>query len=266
VPEVPGITDRINGERVVLLGWPRAILMQVAHPLIAAGVLDHSTFRDSAVAPIRRLHGTVQAMLGLTFGNPAERAEVIATIRSIHTRVNGTLRTAVGQYAAGTRYSAEDPALLLWVHATLIDTTIRLFEMLAGDLTDLERDAYCRDSAGVAIELGADEHAVPRDWATMKAYVQQVVRSDALAVGPDARALAEALLNSRVVRLSGPLASVNRRLTAGLLPAELRRQYGLPWDAREEARFNRLVARVGTLRKWTPQSLARWRASALPEH
>src|SRR4051812_8692295 len=147
VPEVPGITDRVNGERVVLLGWPCAILMQVAHPLIAAGVLDHSTFRDNAVAPIRRLHSTVRAMLGLSFGTPAERAEVITTIRSIHTRVNGTLQTDVGRYAAGTRYSAEDPALLLWVHATLVDTSIRLFDMLAGKLTDQDRDEYCRESA-----------------------------------------------------------------------------------------------------------------------
>ena len=264
--EVPGIADRINGERVVLLGWPCAILMQVAHPLIAAGVADHSTFRDSATAPVRRLHDTVKAMLGLTFGSPAERAGVIAAIRTIHTRVNGTLRTAVGRYAAGTHYSAEDPALLLWVHATLVDTTVRLFELTAGGLTDGERDDYCRESAGVAVALGADAEAVPRDWTTMKAYVQQVVGSDALAVGPDTRALAEALLNSRVVRLSGPLASVTRQLTAGLLPAELRRQYGLPWDARQEDRFNRLVGRLGTLRKWTPTPLARWRGSALPEH
>ena len=261
MPDVPGITDRINGERVVLLGWPRAILMQVAHPLIAAGVLDHSTFRDNAVAPIRRLHSTVQAMLGLSFGDAAERAEVIATIRSIHTRVNGTLRTDVGRYTAGTRYSAEDPALLLWVHATLVDTSVRLFEMLAGALTDQERDEYCRESAGVAVALGADTEAVPRDWATMSAYVQQVVSSDVLAVGPDARAVADALLNSRVVRMSGPLASVTRQLTAGLLPAELRRQYDLPWDAHEDARFNRLLGRVGKLRTWTPRSIARWRAT-----
>jgi uncharacterized protein (DUF2236 family) len=260
VPDVPGITDRINGERVVLLGWPCAILMQVAHPLIAAGVLDHSTFRDNAVAPIRRLHSTVRAMLGLSFGTPAERAEVIATIRSIHTRVNGTLQTDVGRYAAGTRYSAEDPALLLWVHATLVDTSIRLFEMLAGKLTDQERDEYCRESASVAVALGADTDAVPRDWTTMKSYVQQVVGSDTLAVGPDARAVAEALLNSRVVRISGPLASVTRQLTAGLLPAELRRQYGLPWDARQELQFKRLLGRVAALREWTPQSVARWRS------
>src|SRR4051812_36266816 len=173
VPEVPGITDRINGERVVLLGWPCAILMQVAHPLIAAGVVDHSTFRESTVAPIRRLHSTVKAMLGLTFGDPAERAAVIAAIRSIHTRVNGTLRTDVGRYAAGTRYSAEDPALLLWVHATLVDTTVRLFELTAGKLAEQERDEYCRDSAGVAVDLGADTKAVPRDWSAMQAYVRQ---------------------------------------------------------------------------------------------
>jgi len=266
VPEVPGVIDRINGERVVLLGWPRAILMQVAHPLIAAGVLEHSTFRDSAVAPIRRLHSTVQAMLGLSFGDSAERAEVIATIRSIHTRVNGALRTQVGHYAAGTHYSAEDPALLLWVHATMVDTTIRLFEMVAGQLTAANRDEYCRESASVAVDLGADSRAVPLDWETMSAYVQQMVTSGALAVGPDARELADALLNSRVIKLSGPMGAATRHLTTGLLPVELRRQYGLPWDDRQEARFNRLVARVARLRQWAPPALARWHSSALPEH
>ena len=264
--EVPGIIDRINGERVVLLGWPRAILMQVAHPLIAAGVLDHSTFRDNALAPIRRMHSTVQAMLGLSFGDAAGRAEVIAKIRSIHTRVNGVLRTDVGRYPAGTPYSAEDPALLLWVHATMIDTTIRLFEMVAGKLTIADRDEYCRESAGVAIDLGADARAVPRDWAAMSAYVQQVVMSGTLAVGPDAQVLADALLDSRVIKLSGPMGAATRQLTTGLLPVQLRRQYGLPWDAHAEARFNRLVARVARLRKWTPAALARWTASARPEH
>ena len=59
---------RINGERVVVLGWTRAILLQIAHPLIAAGVHEHSRFRESPWAAAERLHSTIRAMLALTFG------------------------------------------------------------------------------------------------------------------------------------------------------------------------------------------------------
>jgi uncharacterized protein (DUF2236 family) len=261
VSDVPGVIRRINGERIVLLGWPRAILMQVAHPLIAAGVFEHSTFRDSAVGPIRRLHGTVKAMLGLSFGSAAEQSDVLAGIRAIHTRVHGTLRERVGLYPAGTRYSAEDPALLLWVHATLTDTTVTLYEAVVGELTTSERDEYCRDSAAVAVALGARSADVPRDWTTMKAYVRMVVESGSLVVGADARVIADALLHSPAVNLSGPFASIARLLTRGLLPHELRGQYGIAWDARQEMRFVRLVGRLRRVRRWMPQPVARWRAA-----
>ncbi|HUR35579.1 MAG TPA: oxygenase MpaB family protein [Vicinamibacterales bacterium] len=255
------VADRVNGERLVLLGWPRAILLQVAHPLIAAGVCDHSTFRDDAVAPVRRLHSTVKAMLGLTFGDTGERHRVIAGIRAIHRRVNGTLRHTVGPYTAGTPYSAEDPALVLWVHATLIDTTLTLYERVAGALTAAERDEYCRDSAAVAVALGARPEAVPRNWAVMRNYVDGVIGSGNLAVGPDARALAQALLAGPAVRLSGPLAWATRQVTVGLMPPDLRRQYGLRWTGRNEGRLDRLLRGLATVRQLTPDRLARWSAA-----
>ena len=65
-------TWKINAERVVVLGWPRAILMQFAHPLVAAAVADHSDFRGGQTAYLRRAHRTIGAMLALTYGTDDE--------------------------------------------------------------------------------------------------------------------------------------------------------------------------------------------------
>ena len=116
------VAHRVNAERVVLLGWGRAILLQLAHPLVAAGVHDHSSVRATPWAAATRLHTTVRAMLALTFGTDAERQHALYGIQQIHRRVRGHLPTAVGAWAAGTAYSAEDPALVLWVHLTLLES------------------------------------------------------------------------------------------------------------------------------------------------
>ena len=118
------ISRRINAERLLLIAWLRAMLLQFAHPLIAAGVTEHSTFRGSTAAAFTRLRQTVGAMLSLTFGTDAERQASLDVIRAIHRRVNGTLTTGCGCIPAGTRYSAEDPALLTWVHATLVESMV----------------------------------------------------------------------------------------------------------------------------------------------
>ena len=115
------LARRVNAERVLLLGWSRAVLLQLAHPLVAAGVAEHSTFRGGRLTAAKRLHQTVHAMLALTFGDDAQYAVAISKIRAIHRRVHGRLRAAVGPFPAGGPYSAEGPALLLWVQATLVE-------------------------------------------------------------------------------------------------------------------------------------------------
>src|SRR5688500_506617 len=90
-PSPGGITWTIAGERLALLAWPRAILLQLAHPLVAAGVAEHSGFRSSPFAPFARLHATVGAMRRLTFGSDEEAAAVVRRILGVHDRVNGTL-------------------------------------------------------------------------------------------------------------------------------------------------------------------------------
>ena len=99
------IAQRVNGEAVVVLGWGRAILMQVAHPLVAAAIAQHSDFEAGAVAYVRRMRRTIAAMLSLTFGTEPEVRRAAAQINAIHARVHGRLPETVGPFCAGTRYS-----------------------------------------------------------------------------------------------------------------------------------------------------------------
>lgn len=254
--------ERINSERVVLFGWSRAILMQIAHPLIGAGVIEHSAFRGGAVQAALRLRHTVSAMLALTFAGPEAHAAAIAGIRAIHRRVHGTLPGPVGRFPAGTRYSAEDPALLLWVHATLVHSTADIYSRLVAPLTLDELNEVCLDALPVLDELGGDTAAAPQSWPALLAYLDDVEASGTLALTPETRALGHAVLVPRAAGLPLPLSGLQRLITTGLLPASLRDAYGLPWDAARERRFARALAGLRRLRGLTPDALARWRASA----
>lgn len=252
------VSQRVNAERLVVLGWSRAILLQLAHPLVAAGVAEHSSFRGGGLTAVTRLHHTIRAMLALTFGNATARQAALDGIRAIHRRVHGRLPETAGIFPAGTPYSAEDPALVLWVHATLLESIPLAYEGIVGPLPPGERDAYCAEAAAVAIDLGARVEEVPRTWAAAMEYLSRTYASGAIAVSAQARELAAAVLAPPFAWLVGPLASVNRLVTVGLLPAPLRAQYGLDWDERREAQLARTLRRVRALRRVLPRRVAWW--------
>jgi uncharacterized protein (DUF2236 family) len=258
------IANRINSERLMLLAWPRAILLQIAHPLIAAVVAEHSSFRDGPLAAARRLRHVVRAMLALTFGTPADHAVTIGRIRALHKQVNGSLKHAAGPFAAGTRYSAEDPALLVWVHATLLESVVMAYEALIGPLGQAGRDAYCAESAWVAIALGARDEDVPRSWAELATLMADTYASGVLHVTDDARELASAVLSPPLAALSGPLASINRLITRGSLPAVVRAQYGYTWTATDTRRLERVMRFLKRTRRWLPRSIAIWPEAKIP--
>ncbi|MFS8609214.1 MAG: DUF2236 domain-containing protein, partial [Gammaproteobacteria bacterium] len=176
------ISRVVNAERLVLLSWPRAILLQFAHPLIAAGIHEHSQFRARPAATVQRLRSTVRAMLALTFGSPAERQETLDKIMAIHRRVNGTLSADVGRFRAGTPYSAEDGELVLWVHATLIESVPMFYRMLVAPMTEEQRDAYCSEAAAVAVALGARPREVPTTGAALDDYIARMHASGTIVV------------------------------------------------------------------------------------
>ena len=258
------VSRRINAERLLLVAWLRAMLLQFAHPLIAAGVAEHSTFRGSPSAAYARLRQTVQAMLSLTYGTELERDGALNLIRAIHRRVNGTLASGCGCFAAGTRYSAEDPALLMWVHATLIESMVLVYEQLVEPLTPTERDRYCDDAAEVAIALGASSGVVPRSWGAMKAYLESRYMSGEIIVGRQALMLAAALVSPGGGRLSRRLASpLVSLVAAGLLPPHVRIQYGFLWNRRRERRFMRTIALLRLLRRALPLRFTQWQRARL---
>jgi uncharacterized protein (DUF2236 family) len=245
----------------VLLGWARAILLQLAHPLVAAGVADHSSFRDGGLAAARRLHLTVKAMLGLTFGGERGRAAALDGILAIHRRVHGHLPAAAGRFAAGTPYSAEDPDLVLWVHATLLDSIPLIYDRVVRPVTAAERDAYCAEAAGVAIDLGARETDVPRTFDGLRTYLDRMYASGSIAVSAQARELASAVLAPPFAPVVAPAAWINRLVTVGLLPDRIRTEYGFRWTAADERAFAGAIALVRAVRRITPGALALWPAA-----
>lgn len=243
---------------MVLFGWSRAILLQAAHPLIAAGIADHSQFRSSARVAVRRLRATVRAMLALVFGDTAEHARSIDTIRAVHRRVHGALRVPTGVYAAGTRYSAEDPALVLWVHATQVESTLITYERLIRPLSDAERDAYCAEASDIAVELGAFADAVPRTNADLIRYLEGEYASGRIVVGADARAIGDALLFPPMMAVPSPFAWANRLVTLGLLPEAVRQQYRYGWNDDRARQLERVLAALRRMRRISPRAVALW--------
>lgn len=224
------VSRTIHRERVLLAGWGRAILLQLAHPMVARGVGEHSAFTTERWGRARRLHRTLQAMLALTFGSEPEAAAAAARINAIHDRVNGRLDRAAGGVPAGTPYSAHDPALLTWVHATLLESFLLVYRLFVGPLGPAEADRYCAESSGIEPRLGIPAGRLPRTEAGLHAYMESMLTSGSIEVTDEARRLAREVLDPPVPR---PLRSVFR-LTAlpavGLLPPAIREAYGLPWS------------------------------------
>jgi uncharacterized protein (DUF2236 family) len=251
------VARKINREAVVLLGWGRAILLQFAHPLVAAGVRDFSHFDRSAGGYVRRVRRTVGGMLDITFGTEAEAREVIRRINTIHADVHGRLKEDVGTFPAGTPYTATDPDLLLWVHATLLDSMLLAYETLVAPLTPAERDLFCAEAAETGEALGIPLDRMPRTVTQLRAYMDRMYASGRIAVGPDARSLAASLFSPPL----GPAVSlfrITRLVTVGFLPPAIREGYGFPWDSRRERTCRALMKLIRQVRRLLPPMLREW--------
>lgn len=235
---------RVDGEGVLLLGGGRALLMQLAHPSVAAGVADHSDFTDDPTARLRR---TLEVTSSIVFGTREHAQREAAALRAVHDRVTGP------------GYQANDPELLLWVHATLVDTALRVHDRFLRRLTADERERYYAESSEVAEILGVPRSIQPPDLASFRAYVREMVGS--LEVSDPARRVAREVLHPRLPLVAEPLVGVARQVTVGLLPGPLRRQYGLSWDP---ARGAALAVAARSSRILLPRVPRRIRRAPIP--
>jgi len=222
---------RVNREAVLLLGGQRALLLQLAHPLVAAGVADHSDF---LAHPLRRLWRTVDTMLRIVHGDRATAEAAARALDAVHARVHGALKEATPMFPAGTPYRAHDPALLLWVHATLVDSALVAYEAFVRPLAAGERERFHTDSRVVARLLGVPEDLLPQSYPAFAGYVDEMIAGQVLQPTPTARRLADAVLKPSLALLPLRAASV---VTLGLLPPAVRARFGLHWDWTRERAF-----------------------------
>jgi uncharacterized protein (DUF2236 family) len=229
------ITWRIGSETVVLLGGARAVLMQIAHPLIAMGVSAHSSYMTD---PLGRTGRTFMLGQYLTFGSTASTRRAAQTINRLHRHVHGTLPLNAGAYTSGSLYDARNPELLLWVHATLVDTLLLTYTLFIGPLTPKEQDQYYQESKGVAHLLGLQPRDMPRTVNDLKRYVDDMVYSNRLAATPQARQLAQQVLFPPLPPIFRPFLHLNFQLTCALLPQPLREIYDMEWNGTRQRAFD----------------------------
>jgi uncharacterized protein (DUF2236 family) len=210
---------------------------------------------------VKRLYGTVDAMLQLSFGTEAQARAVLARINGIHDRVNGHLAGAAGPFPAGTPYTAHDPALLAWVHATLLDMNLRVYERYVGPLSVQDKDRYCQEATAIEVPLGIPAGRLPRSFGELARYMDAMLASGAIAVTDNARTLARDVIYPPAFRLAAPVLALMRLQTITLLPPGIREDYGLPWSARSERLLGLSTALVRTLLRVTPPIVRHWPAA-----
>jgi uncharacterized protein (DUF2236 family) len=252
---------KLQREIVLLLAWGPAILLQLAHPLVAQGIADHSSFRTQRRGRTRRLYHTIDAMLQLCFGTEAQARATLARIDAIHDRVNGHLAGPAGVFPAGTRYSAHDPALLAWVHATLLDMNLRVYERYVGRLSVEEKDRYCVEASAIETPFGIPAGRLPRSFAELNLYMNAMLASGEIAITDDARLLAREIVYPPVPRLAAPALSLVRLHTIGLLPESIRAAYGFSWSPRQQAWMTASIRLVRATLRLTPPIARHWPAA-----
>jgi uncharacterized protein (DUF2236 family) len=264
---------RINREAVLLGAGPAALLLQVAHPLIAEGVAHHSSFEQD---PWQRLHGTIRTTMDLVFGDGGAAQRAVRRLNRVHAGVRGDVVDDAARRVAAA-YRALDPALLLWVQATLIVTSVAAYQSWVGPLTEKEREQFWQEARAVGVRLGIPLSLSPDSWAALEDYWARMLADEGpVHVTPTARRLARLIVRPPFPFVPGPLVDLAALPGLALLPPRIRAEFDIAWGPPKPALAHVLSTGV---RAWTrivpstlrsmPQALAadrRLRRATISRH
>ncbi len=225
---------RIGSESVLMLGGGRALLLQVGNPVVASAVRNHSAY---ATEPWRRLARTMTALYTIVLGTRADAERAGAVTQAVHAQVPG----------------ADDPNAQLWVHATLVDTGLTMYETFVGRLAERDREAFYDEMKIVAGVFGVPPEVLPPTYRAFADYRRDAIAG--LRVGDDALAVARTVLAPPVPAALRPFLRSLQLITVGLLPPSLRVQYGLRWTPVHRAGLALQARSVRTLLPATPALL-----------
>lgn len=218
----PGsVTWRVHAHPSMLVGGMRALLVEALHPLAMAGVDQHSSFRQD---PWGRLQRTTNYVLDTTFGDTRTALDAGALVRRIHPKVRG-IDPATGRF-----YRADDPALLLWVHAVTAHSFLAAYRRYGGGLSAQDADRYVAEQVRAAELVGLDASGVPSTHAELREYLRSM--HDELLVTPPAREAFRLVLMPPLplpLRPLQGLAAIPGAAAVGLMPRRLRAMYGIPF-------------------------------------
>ena len=246
----------INREAVLLGAGPAATLLQVAHPLIAEGVAQHSDFQGD---PFGRLRRTLATTMDLVFGDGRTAEAAIGRLNRVHASVRGPVQDPMAAAATGTAdYRALDPELLLWVQVTLIVTSVRAYRRWVGPLTRQDAEAFWSEARSVGVRMGIPLRVSPPDWAALMGYWYRMLAPDGpIQVTDTARSLAPMLVRPPLPLVAGWAVHLLALPGLALLPDRIREAYGIHWGTGHE----RAAALAGrAVRSWTSTVPVGWRS------
>lgn len=231
------LTWRIDREAVIFLGAGRALLLQLAHPWVAAAIAEHSrTFAD----PIGRFHRTFDLVFTMVFGSLDQALGAARRLHRRHAMIAGCLPEAIGPFDKGSLYRANEVSALRWVHATLVETALMAHDLILPTLTVDERERYWAESRLFGALFGLLPADLPVDWASFTAYNEAMVQSDILSVSPAARDVAGQIFFGGSMWLRPP--RWYRALSLQMLPERLRAGFGFRLDEQERKAADRALA------------------------
>ena len=247
---------RINREAVLLGAGPAALLLQVAHPLVAEGVAQHSRVADD---PFGRLRRTLLTTLDMVFGDGPTAERAVRRLNRVHGDVRGPVEDPAARASTGAdRYRAMDPELLLWVQATLIVTSVQAYTRWVGRLSAADREVFWAEARQVGVRMGIPLSVSPPDWDALMAWWDRMLAPDGpIQVTPTALALSPMILRPSLPLAPTALVDLLALPGLALLPDRIRDAYGIAWDPRR-ARLAALVG--GGVRAWTAVVPADWRS------
>ncbi|MGH2755401.1 MAG: oxygenase MpaB family protein [Actinomycetota bacterium] len=216
----PGsVTWHIHSEPATLVGGLRALLVQALHPVAMAAVSQHSDYRTD---PWGRFRRTSEYLSLTVFGSTDQAEGAGRRVRAIHRTVSGV------DPVTGRRYRADDPDLLLWVHAVEVDSFLTAYRSYGGWLSDDDADRYVGEMVRSAELVGLAPEDVPHSLRELHAYLDGV---DDLRLTPDAKEGMRYVLSPPMPLPMRPLWALPATTAVAILPRWARRMYGLPWFA-----------------------------------
>jgi uncharacterized protein (DUF2236 family) len=232
-----GVEDGLMG--VVLLAAPANVVMQLARPGVGYGVLESRVHSGRAdLHPVKRARTTFTYLAVAERGTDAQKAAFRRAVNGAHAQVYSTDQSPVS-------YHAFDQDLQLWVAACLYKGGVDVYRTFVGEMDDEAADRHYTESISLATTLQVPPEMWPADRAAFDRYwaasLERVHIDDAV------REYLYPIAANRIqgVRLPRPVREASENfallMTTGFLPQRFRDEMRLPWNPRQQARFDRIV-------------------------